>query len=224
MAPTRRRADAQRNRERLLAAAAQVFSEQGVTAPLDDIARRAGVGNATMYRHFANRRELALAVYADEVTSLCDHGTALLEDPSPEEALFAWLRAFIDHVATKRELAMAHAGEVTGPGSERFAHWHDVMHRTAAALLRRAQHTGAVHDDLDAGDLLLLASGIAFTGTTPQHAHRLLDLVRRGTEPHQPAGAVATARGPRGARAGRRRHGPGPEGACATHLKSGAQS
>jgi AcrR family transcriptional regulator len=178
-----RRADAQRNRQRLLAAAAQVFSEQGVTAPLDDIARRAGVGNATMYRHFANRRELALAVYADEVTSLCDRGTALLEDPSPGEALFAWLRAFTDHVATKRDLAMAHADEVTGPGSERFAHWHDVMNRTAAALLQRAQRAGAVRDDLDAADLLLVASGIGHTGATPQRASRLLDLIRRGTEP-----------------------------------------
>src|SRR5882724_4977889 len=102
MAPVSRRADAQRNRQRLLAAAAQVFSEQGVTAPLDDIARRAGVGNATLYRHFANRRELALAVYADEVASLRDRGTALLDDPSPGDALFAWLLAFVEHVTTKR--------------------------------------------------------------------------------------------------------------------------
>jgi hypothetical protein len=79
---------------------------------------------------------------------------------------------------------MAYAEEVTGPGSERFTHWHDVMRRTAAALLSRAQHARAVHGDLDAADLLLLASGIALSGATPEHTHRLLDLVRRGTEPH----------------------------------------
>lgn len=183
MAPAPRRADAQRNRQRLLAAAAQVFAEQGITAPLDDIARRAGVGNATMYRHFANRRELALAVYADEVTSLCDRGTALLDDPSPGQALFSWLLAFVEHVATKRDLAMAEPGDLTGRGSERFAHWHDVMRRTAAALVERARQAGAVRDDLDAGDLLLVASGIAHAGATPERARRLLDLIRRGVEP-----------------------------------------
>jgi AcrR family transcriptional regulator len=182
MAPVSRRADAQRNRQRLLAAAAQVFSEQGVTAPLDDIARRAGVGNATLYRHFANRRELALAVYADEVASLRDRGTTLLDDPSPGDALFAWLLAFVDHVATKRDLAMAQADDATGPGSARFAHWHDVMRRTAADLLERAQQAGVVRPDIDATDLLLLASGIAQTGATPQRVHRLLDLIRRGAE------------------------------------------
>src|SRR5215469_8592592 len=85
-----RRADARRNYERVLAAAKEVFGELGVTAPLDEIARRAGVGNATMYRHFPSRRELVIAVYADEVTELCGLGEALLgsgEGP-PGEALF----------------------------------------------------------------------------------------------------------------------------------------
>ncbi|MEN3359283.1 MAG: hypothetical protein V7637_3265 [Mycobacteriales bacterium] len=186
MAPAPRRADAQRNRERLLRAAAEVFSEQGVAAPLDDIARRAGVGNATMYRHFANRRELALAVYADEVTSLCDRGAALLADPSPGDALFAWLLAFVEHVTTKRGLAMADSDDLTGRGSERFAQWHDAMRGTATALVERARDAGAVWADVGAGDLLLVASGIAHTGATAEHARRLLDLVRRGAE--RPAG------------------------------------
>ncbi|HVQ95561.1 MAG TPA: helix-turn-helix domain-containing protein [Mycobacteriales bacterium] len=179
-----RRADAQRNRQRLLVAARAVFDEQGIDAPLDDIARRAGVGNATMYRHFGNRRELALAVYADEVTTLCDRGSALLAAPSPGDALFDWLLSFVEHVATKGDLAVVDADEPPGTGSELFAHWHDVMHRTAAALLERARHAGAVRADIDPTDLLLLASGIARTGADPHRVRRLLDLVRRGSEAH----------------------------------------
>ena len=77
------RADARRNYERVLAAAREVFGELGVTAPLDEIARRAGVGNATMYRHFPTRRELVIAVYAGEVTALCELGRSLAADQSP---------------------------------------------------------------------------------------------------------------------------------------------
>src|SRR4029450_3200501 len=105
--PRRRRADARRNTELLLAAAKEVFDEHGVDAPLDDIARRAGVGNATMYRHFPTRRELIVAVYAEEVPQLCDRGEALLHDPAPGQALFGWLQAFIAHVASKRAPALA---------------------------------------------------------------------------------------------------------------------
>src|SRR5690242_8753984 len=102
-----RRADAQRNYERLLATAREVFDEHGADAPLDEIARRAGIGNATMYRHFPTRRELIIAVYADEVDALCAQGQALLEKEQPGDALFTWLRSFIAHVATKRDLALA---------------------------------------------------------------------------------------------------------------------
>jgi AcrR family transcriptional regulator len=180
---TSRRADARRNRERLLAAAREVFDEQGVGAPLDEIARRAGVGNATMYRHFANRRELALAVYADEVTALCEHGAALLADPDPLRALFGWLAAFANHVATKRELVMAEPDTCPDAGADRqrlYAQWHAGMRNAAAALVDRARQAGVVRADLDAGDLLLLASGVGHTGADPDRARRLLDLVREG--------------------------------------------
>src|SRR5580692_380667 len=79
------RADARRNYERVLAAAKEVLGELGVTAPLDEIARRAGVGNATMYRHFPSRRELVIAVYADEVTALCELGQSLLTGSPPAD-------------------------------------------------------------------------------------------------------------------------------------------
>ncbi|WP_214415739.1 TetR/AcrR family transcriptional regulator [Sphaerisporangium fuscum] len=176
-----RRADARRNYELLLAAAKDLFGEQGPDAPLDEVARRAGVGNATMYRHFPTRRELIIAVYADEVTELCAHGRALLDAPSPGDALFAWLAAFISHVATKRELALSLNDDRSGRRSELFDGWHRAMRSTAEALLGRARHAGAVRPDLEVTDLLTLSNGIALTGATPAQATRLLSLVRRGT-------------------------------------------
>lgn len=183
MAPVPRRQDAVRNRQRLLDAAREVFGEQGVGAPLDEVARRAGVGNATLYRHYANRRELALAVYADEVALLCDRGADLLDAPDPGEALFTWLRMFVQHVATKRDLATVEPPAPDDPGSEMSARWHAEMLRTVAALVERARLAGAVRSDLDAADLLLVASGIGFTGADGSRAGRLLGLVRAGTHP-----------------------------------------
>jgi AcrR family transcriptional regulator len=179
----RRRADARRNAELLLTAARDVFDEHGVDAPLDDIARRAGVGNATMYRHFPTRRELIVAVYAEEVTALCDRGQALLHDPAPGQALFGWLQAFIAHVASKRALALAIPNDPGGQRSALFDRWHTAMHATAAALLTRAQGAGAVRADLEVPDLLALATAIALTGADTGRTDRLLDLLRRGTDP-----------------------------------------
>jgi AcrR family transcriptional regulator len=179
----RRRADARRNAELLLAAAKDVFDEHGVDAPLDDVARRAGVGNATLYRHFPTRRELIVAVYAEEVSQLCDRGAALLHDRAPGEALIGWLQAFIAHVASKRALALAIPDDQRGQRSGLFAGWHTAMHATAAALLTRAQQAGAVRADLEVADLLALANAIALTGVDTRRTERLLDLVQRGTDP-----------------------------------------
>jgi AcrR family transcriptional regulator len=179
----RRRADAQRNAELLLAAAKEVFDEHGVDAPMDDVAHRAGVGNATMYRHFPTRRELIVAAYAEEVTELCDRGEALLHDPAPAEALFGWLQAFIAHVASKRALALAIPNDQGGQRSALFERWHAAMHATASALLTRARQAGAVRADLEVADLLALATAIALTGADSGRTERLLDLVRRGTDP-----------------------------------------
>jgi AcrR family transcriptional regulator len=175
------RADARRNYDLLLAAAKEVFDEQGIEAPLDDIARRAGVGNATMYRHFPARTDLIIAVYSDEVAALCDEGEVRLSDESPDDALFDWLRVFVTHVATKRELAL---GITDGRGVRRsalFDRWHESMRSTASALLTRAQRTGSVRADLDVADLLALANGIAVAGPDPGRIDRLLFLVRHGT-------------------------------------------
>ncbi|MGD0699513.1 MAG: helix-turn-helix domain-containing protein [Trebonia sp.] len=181
--PRARRADAQRNRELLLAAAAQIFAERGPEAHLDDIARRAGIGNATMYRHFPTRRELIIAVFADEVAALCAEGEALLRDEPPADALFSWLRAFVAHVATKRELATAIPNDGGGQRSALFDQWHDAMRATASALLTRAQSAGEVSPSVSAADLLVLANGIAVASTSADQASRCLDILRHGSTP-----------------------------------------
>lgn len=178
-----RRADAQRNRERLLAAASAVFGERGANAPLDEIARRAGIGNATMYRHFPDRRELLIAVYADEVAALCAQGEALLEHPSQDDAVFTWLRAFILHVAAKRDLALAIPADQGGQRSALFDRWHQAMLSTTSRLLTRAQSAGRVSAGLNAADLLALASGIAVITPDTEQVQRCLALLRHGITP-----------------------------------------
>jgi AcrR family transcriptional regulator len=177
-----RRADARRNYESLLAAASEVFREQGVDAPLDEIARRAQVGNATMYRHFPTRQELIVAVYADEVSALCNRGTQQLNNDSPGDALFEWLEAFIAHVASKRFLTVALTTERTQQPPPLFDRWHQAMHDTAAALLQRAQHAGAIRPGIGAWDLLVLANGIALAARDTDQARRLLTTVRHGLD------------------------------------------
>ncbi|HEY4023605.1 MAG TPA: helix-turn-helix domain-containing protein [Pseudonocardiaceae bacterium] len=177
-----RRADAQRNRDLLLAAAKDVFTERGIDAPLDDVARRAGVGNATMYRHFPTRSDLIVAVYADEVADLCARGEGLAATHEPREALFSWLADFIAHVASKKELALAIADDRAGTRSTLFGQWHAAMHATATTLLTRARRVAAVRADLDVADLLSLANGIALSGASPDRLERLLTLVREGVE------------------------------------------
>ena len=174
------RADARRNYELVRAAAREVFDELGVNAPLDEIARRAGVGNATMYRHFPTRRDMVIAVYAEEVTTLGELGRTLLDDPSPADALFTWLRAFIAHVSTKGELPLAIPEDEAGGRSALYREWHETMHTAAADLLHRAQQAGAIEPDLDVTDLLAAANGIGRVAADAAQIDRLLTIVRTG--------------------------------------------
>ncbi|MFG1793619.1 TetR/AcrR family transcriptional regulator [Nocardia sp. NPDC049149] len=180
MADRPRRADARRNYELVLAAAREVFDELGATAPLDEIARRAGVGNATMYRHFPTRRDMVIAVYAEEVTALGELGRTLLDDPSAVDALFTWLRAFIAHVSTKGELPLAITDDEAGQRSALYRDWHQTMHTAAADLLRRAKEADAIKPDLDVADLLTSANGIGRAATDAAQIDRLLTIVRDG--------------------------------------------
>lgn len=178
--PRRPRADALRNRAALVAAATDVFAEHGTDAPLDDIARRAGVGNATLYRHFPTRRDLVVAVYADEVTALCAYGELLLEQECPGDALFGWLRAFVDHVGTRRDLAPAITDDEQGSHSSPFSQWHEAMRSTASMLVNAAISAGDIYPGADVTDLLSIASGIAQSGSDNYRTSRLLAIVSRG--------------------------------------------
>lgn len=180
-----RRVDARRNHDRLVVAAREVFDEHGVDAPLDEIARRAGVGNATLYRHFPTRQDLVVEVYADEVDALCSHDTALLNAVDPAGALFEWLAVLAAHVAARRYLPLAVAEDTTGDRYRLFDQWHTAMQAAAAALVERARTSGAIRTGVTAGDLLVMAHGIGLATADQATTARLMDLVRHGAEPKE---------------------------------------
>lgn len=166
------RADAARNADRLLCAARELVAEQGAEVPLDEVAKRAGLGNATLYRHFPTRADLLVAVYADEVDRLVRLGA--------EADLFTWLDAYVEHVTTKRALAMAATDGPPGRRAELSGRWHQTIIETATALVARA--APQLRPGLTAKDLLALATGVALTATDTANAHRLLALVRTGVQ------------------------------------------
>jgi AcrR family transcriptional regulator len=182
-----RRADAQRNVERLVAAAREAFAAHGPNAPLDDIARAAGVGAGTLYRHFPTRLALFEAVYRDSVERLCADGDRLAATELPAEALVDWLKGFVTVVSQKRGLAAALTDE--GRASELFAQCHAMINATGAALLDRAKAAGAVRDDVALGDLLKMAKAFAHAAETspegPALAERLLVLAMDGFRPRE---------------------------------------
>ena len=180
-----RRADAQRNVERLIAAARDAFSVHGPNASLDDIARVAGVGAGTLYRHFPTRLALFEAVYRDSVERLCADGERLAATEPPADALVDWLKGFVTVVSQKRGLAAALTEE--GRTSELFVQCHTMINATGAALLDHAKAAGAVRDDLALGDLLKMAKAFAIAAESspegPALAERLLILSMDGLRP-----------------------------------------
>ncbi|HZX03764.1 helix-turn-helix domain-containing protein [Kribbella sp.] len=176
----RRRVDAERNRDAVLSAAGRLFDEHGPDVPLDEIAKTAGVANATLYRHFRTRADLLVAVYADEVAALDRQSQELAGHEDPDVALTQWLRAFADHVATKRELAQAVPDDPDRDRGAQFASWHATMYGAADRLLDRARTAGAVRAGLTTRDLLTAVSGIALTGCSGRQLQTLLDLIRDG--------------------------------------------
>ncbi|WP_280303978.1 TetR/AcrR family transcriptional regulator [Nocardia abscessus] len=173
------RSDASRNIARLLAAARELMSHAGTDVALDEVARRAGVGNATLYRHFPTRADLLVAVYSDEVADLCRYGEQAALAGSPLDALFAWLDKFVVHVATKRSLALAATEGASDRRTPLFEQWHASITATAADLVDRAGPV--LRPGLTAHDVLTLASGVALaSGTDVEYARRLIALLRTG--------------------------------------------
>ncbi|KAB2349724.1 TetR/AcrR family transcriptional regulator [Actinomadura rudentiformis] len=175
-----RRADAERNARLLKAAARALFDERGPDVALDEIARRAGVGNATLYRHYPTRSDLLMAVYADEVAALCDQGAALMCEPASGEAFFTWLETFAVHVATRRTLAFAGTQGDGERRTELFDRWHASLTSTAEKLLAKAQEAGAVRTDLTVAEVLALANAVAVSQTDANRVRRLLEILRHG--------------------------------------------
>jgi AcrR family transcriptional regulator len=174
------RSDATRNAERLISAARELFEESGPDVALDRVARRAGVGNATLYRHFPTRGDLLVAVYADEVRQLTSAGRALVESERPLDALLDWLGQLVRHVAGRRSLAMAATEDRQATRSVLFAEWHEAILTTIEALAERARAAGELRPDVRVRDLAALANGIALAAADDEHAGHLLAVVRRG--------------------------------------------
>ena len=180
------RADARRNYERLLAAARAAFLEHGADASLEDIARRAGVGIGTLYRHFPTRQALQEAVYRGEVESLAAKAYELRSAMPPGDALAAWMHAFAEYVAGKRGL-MQTLKSVIDCDSELFANCHDEIRTAAATVLDAAKEAGTARADLTVPDLLKLihAISLATEHATPEDAERLLSFLLDGVRPHR---------------------------------------
>jgi AcrR family transcriptional regulator len=170
------RADAARNFDAILAAARAELTEHGTDAALDDIARRAGVGPATLYRNFATRGDLVEAVYVAEVDALCQDAVRLAAEEEPWPALAAWVRHFVTYMATKRVLLDALDRE-----SGTFRACRDALYEFGAPLLTRAQESGHARADLTIDDVLRFIVGVtgAPFGSDGQR-ERILDIAVAG--------------------------------------------
>lgn len=175
------RADARRNYERIVATAREVFLEQGVEAPLDDIVKRAQVGAGTLYRHFPTREVLIEAVYREEIEILAERARTLLEELSPQEALREWLRSQMWFHVERAGLAAALKSAID-EDSETFRYCKDTLRDAVGMLLDAARDAGVVRYDLNATDLLRLGHGV---GASAKYAddegkERLLSVILDG--------------------------------------------
>jgi AcrR family transcriptional regulator len=185
-APVRKpRSDAQRNRERILEVARQAFSRSGANTSLDDVAREAGVGPGTLYRHFPTREALLEAVYRSGMEKLAAAERKFAEELPPVEALRAWLLLFVDYIAAKQLIAPA-LNALVGDPKKLFEASYARMWEAIRALVKRAIQSGDIRKDLDPIDLLRALIGVANVATSPdwqQSARRLVDILITGARP-----------------------------------------
>ncbi|HET6174081.1 MAG TPA: helix-turn-helix domain-containing protein [Gaiellales bacterium] len=172
------RADARRNYEKLISAAREAFTEDGTSASLEDIARRAQVGIGTLYRHFPTRQHLLEAVYVGEVEAMC-RSAADLADLPPWDALVEWLRALVGFSATKRALSEEMLATI-GSDAQVFGSCRVAISTAGESLLGRAQAAGVVRPDANFMDIARLLYGLAAVRTDPGQIERLLDIVLDG--------------------------------------------
>ena len=154
-----KRADARRNYEKILAAARDAFAEGGESTALEEIARRAGVGIGTLYRHFPTRQALVEALYVDEVEEVC-RSAEQLDGADPWEALNAWLERFVAYIGTKKALA-AELLNYLDHDAPLFSTSRAALYAAGEPLLKRAQEAGAVRPDVAIADVIQMVIGIA---------------------------------------------------------------
>jgi AcrR family transcriptional regulator len=179
------RADAQRNRERILEIAKEAFTRSGANINLDDVAKQAGVGAGTLYRHFPTREALLEAVYRTEVEKLAAAEREFAEAMPPIEALRAWMLLFVDYIATKQIIAAALNTLVGGP-SKLFEASGSQIKGAIHVLVERAIESGDIRSDLDPFDLLRALVGVSNVASSPdwaQSAKRLVEILIIGSRP-----------------------------------------
>ncbi len=179
------RSDAQRNRERILEVARQVFTRRGADASMDEIAKRAKIGPGTLYRHFPTRDELLATVYITEVEKLAAAQKKLSAELPPIEALRSWLLVFIDYIAAKKIIAPA-LNAMTGGPSRVFQQSAQVMEEAANALARRAVASGDLRPDVDLGDFMRAIYGLSSAWSAndwPAKARKFVDILLLGSRP-----------------------------------------
>ncbi|GGL05597.1 TetR/AcrR family transcriptional regulator [Mangrovihabitans endophyticus] len=182
MAGARLRADAERNRAALLTAAREVFGEQGLDASLDEIARRAGVGNATLYRRFPTRKDLIAAVFADQKAKHLELAEHALQEPDPWTGFLRYVTRLCELQATNRGLSEL-LGGVEGIDDERLTQLRTTSQRRATEVILRAQRAGRLRVDFTLGDLGLLMmanAGVLHRTDDPQAWRRQLTLLIDG--------------------------------------------
>ena len=184
----RKRADARRNEQTLLEAAAAVFVAAGVDAPVRDIAARAGVGMGTIYRHFPTRADLIIAVYRHQVDACAEAGPALLASSTPHAALARWIEKFVDFLVTKHGLAAAMQSDQAG-FKTLHAYFLDRLVPVCAQLLDAAAGAGEIRPDVEAFGLLYGVGNLcAGAGADPRYdARRMVRLLIAGLRQPHPA-------------------------------------
>jgi AcrR family transcriptional regulator len=179
------RTDSLRNRERILEVAKEAFTRSGASASLDEIAKQAGVGPGTLYRHFPTRDALIEAVYRSEVEKLAAAGRKFAETLPPIDALRSWMLLFVDHLAAKQIIAPALNSVVGGP-SKLYEGSRSLIHGAMDALVKRGIKSGDIRKDVDALDLLRPLIGVFFVDSGPgwqSSARRLVDILIAGSRP-----------------------------------------
>jgi AcrR family transcriptional regulator len=174
------RADARRNRERLITAARQIFTEQGSGASMEAIAKQAGVGVGTLYRHFPNRFDIVEAVYETDVHELADAAQRVVAELDPWTAVVAFFDAFLRYAQTKQAL-LSELQQAFEKNPDLRSRARESINASFDLVIDRAKDAGVVRDDVDGSDLTALVSPICTNASvTPEQTKRLIRVLLDG--------------------------------------------